>query len=180
MSILDTITNVVGGIGEFLGSDIGKTATTVGGGIYDIYQANRAAGQYDEARERLDPFGGERGFYQGKLRELFQDPSSLQNLPGYQFAFDEAMRAGTRQATKTGHYLSSNLPKELQRRAAGLASQTYFDQSKILAQLGGAGIGPGDLIGATGMGAGERASIGGTVTEALGTVGDIWGNQGKT
>jgi hypothetical protein len=164
MSILDWISDI----------SIGDVAT-VGMGVYDYMSAGNQADSYQQMAESkvIDPFGSERPYYQQQLRSLYNDPSYLENLPGYRFAMDQSMKEGKRQAAKTGHYLSSNLPQQLQDRAAGLASQMYGSEANRLATLAGAGINPNAGVyaelGAAGVQAGAQQynAVGG----ALGRLG---------
>lgn len=64
---------------------------------------------------------------------------ALRETPGYEFAFDEAMRGVDRGAAAQGQFLSGNRLKALQDRATGLADQTYGNQLNRYAGLAGTG-----------------------------------------
>lgn len=153
--------------------DYGEDIVNVGGGIYDIYQQRQLSGQIQDAMKPggiTDPFGAERPQYQQKLSQLYQDPSSLQNLPGYQFRQQMGEQAINRGAAAGGHFQDPNRLYQLTQFNQGLAEQAYESEATRLGNLAGANITPaagvfdqmlgglGDVNTATGVSGGGAAS----------------------
>lgn len=121
-----------------------KSAVTIGSGIYDYMQQDDVSDKMYAASTapQVDPFGSQRPYYQQQLRNLYQDPSSLQNLPGYKFAQEQGEKAINRQAAKTGHYVSTNRLYDISKFNTGLAEQMYGSEADRLAKLAGSQFGP--------------------------------------
>lgn len=62
----------------------------------------------------------------------------LENLPGFQFALNQGIKAASRRAAASGMGLSGNLLTELQALGTGLASQAYGKEFERLGMLSGA------------------------------------------
>jgi hypothetical protein len=93
--------------------------------------------------------------------------STLQSLPGYQFARDQGLQSTTNQATAMGLGLSGNTLQALDKYSTGLADQTYGEQVNRMLQpiqIGQAAA------------AGQAANVG-TAASNIGTIGI---NQGNT
>ena len=88
-----------------------------------------------------DPFGGQRPQYQSMLSSLMADPSSVKNLPGYQFNFDQGMQALERQQAAAGTLQSGQAETAAIQYGQNYASNTFKQWEDILAQLAGANIG---------------------------------------
>lgn len=125
---------------------------TAGTSIYGAMQANRAgerqanaardaaAAQQATAGNQLSMLApwrqaGERGL------NLFADQVAqpFQQSPGYQFAYDEAMRGVMQNQAARGLVGSGSTLRALQDRGAGLASQEYGNYMNRLAALSGLG-----------------------------------------
>ena len=60
-----------------------------------------------------------------KLNALLQNPSSVEETPGYQFAYNQGLEAVNRTAAAKGQLGSGNRLYDLTKFGQGLASQTY-------------------------------------------------------
>jgi hypothetical protein len=160
------------GIIDFVGK-YGEDIVNVGTSVYDIYNQQQLKGDVQEAMQPggiTDPFGAERPAYQARLAALYQDPSYLQNLPGYQFQQQQGEEAINRQAAKSGHFLDQNRLYEISKFNTGLAETSYNQEATRLANLAGANIAPnaqvfdqmlggvGDINAATGVSGGKTAT----------------------
>ena len=68
-----------------------------------------------------------------KLNALLQNPSSVEETPGYQFAYNQGLEAVNRTAAAKGQLGSGNRLYDLTKYGQGLASQTY---NNTVSQLG--------------------------------------------
>lgn len=105
--------------------------TSIGSGLYGMYQAN----QLKDMAKNADPFGPYRAGYAQQLAQLEAHPEMLQNLPGY----EAGLQAVQRGMSTRGLYGSGN-------EAIGLlkyGGDIYNQQVNTLSQLAGANIGPG-------------------------------------
>lgn len=93
------------------------------------------------ASRMADPFAPERFNYQNQLRKLMEKPGDFASSPTYKFAFDQGLDAVNRKAAASGMLGSGNRLAELTRFGQGLASQQFFPQANLLAQLSGATTG---------------------------------------
>jgi hypothetical protein len=78
---------------------------------------------------------------------------AFEESPGYQFAFDEGMRALEKLAVSRGRSRSGGLVREAQRYAAGLAGQeygNYYDRLRGLSQQGQQAVNVGVDVGQRG------------------------------
>lgn len=100
-----------------------------------------------EARSMADAYGSRPGDYRGYQADYLQDlltgRQSITEDPGYQFVYDEAMRATKRTNAAQGYGShsgqSGNVGAALQDRASGIASQEYDKIISRLMDLSGAG-----------------------------------------
>lgn len=113
--------------------------------------------QFEEQLKASDPFGSHRERYAQELDALQSDPSSVRNLPGYQFQVDQGTDAITRRAAATGMLGSGNLGAELTRYGQGFADDYFNRRVSQLSILAGAGAVPG-APGVPGAGAGVQAA----------------------
>ena len=60
----------------------------------------------------------------GRMNRLFQDPSYLEQTPGYQFTLQQGLKGTTAARSRTSIFSGETL-KALTEYASGLASQTY-------------------------------------------------------
>jgi len=101
---------------------------------------------------------GEQQDYARQLAQLISDPSSVKNLPGYQFQMQQGTDAVARQMAASGFLGSGNEATALEQYGQGLASSFYGQQTSLLASLAGltAPSSPSQLSGAA-TGAGQTA-----------------------
>lgn len=135
-------------------SDNADTIINVGQGAYDIYNQQQTKSTLSGMTQPggiVDPFGAQRPQYQQKLSQLYQNPSSLQNLPGYQFQQQMGEQAINRGAAKSGHFNAPNRLYELSKFNQGLAETSYNQEATRLAQLAGSGINPNAGAALTGV-----------------------------
>jgi hypothetical protein len=117
------------------------------------------------------------------LRRLMADPSSIRNLPGYQFALEEGSKGLDRGANANHMYESGRAGKDMSRFRTGLADSTLNSQFARL--MGGAGLGmqanAGQAAGLQGQ-LGTRQSAYGGQMNAAGTIGqgDIAGANAQS
>ena len=117
MGLLGSISNTMGSL---FGSDAIKDASAAG--REELYGYSR------EARADLEPF---KKFGQGQiagLESLMADPSSVANLPGYQFKLSEGLGAIERSKLAKGKFFSGETPRDILDYAEGLASSSYQDE----------------------------------------------------
>ena len=122
-----------GGAGNSLGSMLGNVSgrdwASIISGIYGMSLA-------DDAQERSDPFGPYRGQYAAQMQALEANPSLITSRPGY----NAGLEAVQRQMQSKGYLGSGNHAASLMEYSGG-----FFDKEMTrLANLAGAGIGPGN------------------------------------
>ncbi len=104
------------------------------------------AGQYqdlgNQAADRADPFGQYRRGYGDQLQALYQDPSKINQTPGYKFAMNEAMNSTASKLASQGFLGSSQMQQALVDRSSGLAQQTWDKEANRLAMMAGAQFDP--------------------------------------
>jgi len=127
------------------------------------------AGDAKDAQKAANPFAKYRDKYAMKLGELYDNPESIRETPGYKFRFDEGMRAVNRTSAAKGHRLSGNVLLEASRYGQGLADQMRGEEIDRLGGLAGA------TMGFSNAGYTQRGSKVGGINEALGTAGDFIG-----
>lgn len=109
-----------------------KNIWDIGTGIYGLTQSGKMSKAAQTAMKQADPFGGERGTYQQKLRDLYADPSSITKMPGYQAGIEAVQRG------MAPYGYSGNLATALQK----YGGQFFSDEAARLASLSGAQFGP--------------------------------------
>jgi hypothetical protein len=129
----------------------------------------------DHAAQAADPFASQRGYYQDRLRSLYEDPGRITDTPGYQFTLQQGLQGTERAASAQGLMGSGNLLASLTEYAAGLASQTWGQEIDRLSTLSGATTGsPGAAAEATMAGGAAKASWYTDVGKASGSLWDIY------
>lgn len=115
---------------------------TVAGGlvnaITDLGQSQDYKTWAQQAAALADPFASQRGQYQTDLSNLYADPSSVQNTPGYQFALQQGLGATANRDNNKFGLGAGSTSVDMQNYAQGLASQTYNSTVGQLEQLSGA------------------------------------------
>lgn len=107
------------------------------------HQRREMAQMQQEMMERGDPFGDEREHYIGRLRELTDDPSVIEDLPGFEYRRKMAREGLSRQLGAAGHHLSGRELAALQEHEQAFLMDEYDREFQRLSGLAGAGIGPG-------------------------------------
>ena len=138
-----------------------------------MIQSFNNADKYDELGQSIktegNPFGQWRQGYGQQLADLYRDPSTLANDPGYRFRLSTGAGAlASQNQAKNGGWGNEFAAMENYRQ--GLASTEFDNAVKRLAPLAGANIGPEasiqGQIGAANAAVNQR----GTALQALGTL----------
>jgi len=126
------------------------TAAAVVGAGAAVYGAVEAGQSQGQARGMASTVFGEQQQYAQQLAALIADPSSVKNLPGYQFQMQQGTDAVARQMAASGFLGSGNEATALEQYGQGLASSFYGQQTSLLASLAGltAPSSPSQLSGA--------------------------------
>ena len=133
-TLAESGSSLLGGGGGYLG--MAKNALGVYGGLQNI-RAAHAMGQ-----QQLDPFAQYRQGYGAQLQALNANPSSVAQLPGYQFGMQQGEQGIQRSMAAQGYTGSGNAAIALQGYDQTYAGQQFAAQQQYLAGLAGAGIGP--------------------------------------
>lgn len=101
--------------------------------------ASKYGDMASEASSKYDPFGQYRQGYGDKLKDLYADPSSIENTPGYKFRLNQGMGIiGPKAAASHQGY--GNEFRSMQDYAQGLASTEWGNEVDRLSKLAGANI----------------------------------------
>ena len=114
----------------------------LGSGVLGLNQAGKVGDAANRAAASQDPFGPQRPQYQAMLQRLMADPSSVTNLPGYQFGIGQGEQALMRTSAARGMTGSGGEAIALQQYGQNFANQFFQDQFNRLSSLSGANIGP--------------------------------------
>lgn len=139
------------------------------------YLAGRAQSGMNAAADRADPFGqANRQRAANLLWQLYQDPTSVQNTPGYQFALQQGQQGISRRGASTGYYRSPNLDYQLMEFNQGLASRTFNQERDALMQMAGVQFNPGTAgsLMAQGVTSGNNMRAAGA-TQGISAFGDV-------
>lgn len=142
------------GVGGFL-QNVGQFVTGSNNGFANAMfvpsmamaaQQWKNADTYDqlgrEAADRADPFGKYRGYYGDRLRALYDDPSQIENTPGYKFAMNQTMNNTAAKLASQGFLGSSQMQNALAAQSSGLAQQTWNTERNALMQMAGSQFDP--------------------------------------
>jgi hypothetical protein len=94
-----------------------------------------------EAEHTANPFG-DRSQYVKQLSDLYKDPSSIENTPGYKFSLDQGLGSMNSKLAAMGYLGSGKMRQDDMKFAQGLAEQTWDKEANRLATLGGAQFDP--------------------------------------
>lgn len=111
-----------------------STAVSAGIGINSSIQAGKAAGA---SNNRANTTFNEQQNYAQQLATLMANPSSVKDLPGYKFNFDQGSQAVARQMGASGFAGSGNEAIALEKFGAGYADSAFSTQENLLASLSG-------------------------------------------
>ena len=128
-SIGASIGGALGGSSSSGGSSGGGVGNVAGGAIYD-------------------PFAGERAKYSQQLSALMANPSSVTQLPGYQFGMQQGEQALNRSMAATGQQQSGQQQIGLSQYGQQYAGQFYQQSLENLKGLSGATQSPQSVTGA--------------------------------
>ncbi len=160
----DFLSSLVGGGGNGnlfgIGGDLAQRGLFLGQAYEDWKNAGKysdlAKGDkfYNQAKENqgvLDPFGGQRGYYQDRLRQMYEDPTAyLENSPDFRAARDMGIGALDRSAAAGGNFGVGKGNADLMRFGSQLGAQYLDQERKSLMNLAGAQFGPetyGNMLG---------------------------------
>ena len=127
----DMILNDAASRGQLIGGTIDQ--------LYGMYSQNEMAKEAQKARSRMaqerdraarmaDPMMDERAFYQNQLRQLYENPDMITQMPGYDFRYQQGLQALERQLAKGGYLGSGNRAAEVMNYGQGLASTEYQNE----------------------------------------------------
>lgn len=102
-------------------------ALNLGSGLYGLHQARQMRKIAEQAQDPNTPQ------YRAQLAALMADPSSVKNIPGYQFGMDEGRRAIERRGAATGS--GGNEAIALARYTPEYAGKFYDMEARRLANL---------------------------------------------
>jgi hypothetical protein len=124
--------------GSFDWGSLFQTATPVVNALSNYWAGNQIGKAGQAAQQYADPFGAYRPQFANALVGLQNNPSSVANLPGYQFGLDQSQEALQRAGAAKGYLGSGNILNELQKNAQGYASQQFNNERDFLARASGA------------------------------------------
>lgn len=120
-----------------------QSALGLAGGLGNLIMGNRTQNQFNDAADRADPFGtANRQRAQEMLWQLYSDPSSIENTPGYRFARDQGEQGIERQAAKRGYFRSPNMLFDISKFNQNLAQQTYNAEMERIMRMAGVQFDP--------------------------------------
>lgn len=141
-----------------------------------VNYGNTYADEFKGLSGAYDPYVATGRASNDALARLIADPPSVRSLPGYQFAYDEGIKALDRSASAHSMGQSGRASKDLLRFGTGLADQTYGTQLARLMGLNQQGMAAtGAQTGLVGQGLvgqlGTRQSAYGGEMNSAGTIG---------
>lgn len=132
-SIMDIIMGGKGGAAGAGGP--WSTAFALGSGLMGLNESKNMRRTAERAAELQDPFRGERGRYQAELRQLYDDPSRVERLPGYK----AGLNAVERKMASQGYLGSGNMMLALH----DYGGRAFDAEAQRLAVLAGGTAAPG-------------------------------------
>lgn len=153
----------------------GQVAGNLAGFLGNRYLQGQNEGRYNSLMDRADPWGeANRAESQRRLWELFKDPSSIANTPGYQFSQQQGEQGISRAAAQKGYFRSPNMLYDLSKFNQGLAQQTWDREVNRLMAMSGVQFDPSNAarIGAQGAQNSNNMNAAG-ITQLIGAGGNI-------
>lgn len=137
----------------------------IAGTAYGAYQQSQMAGAAGR-----DPFGkGNRKLYQGQLRDLMRNPSSIFSDAAFRSALDVGLTGVEKKMAAQGFLGSGNEAAGLMGYGESFALDWFKNQRDALAQMAGSGMQPS--YGAAVAGAGNAADLWGNAAYQTGILG---------
>lgn len=167
------LTPAAGGAASGLaGNPLLRGGANVVGSIIGAIGERRNQRAYDRTINdlvtRADTWGPDgREFAKRKLFELFNDPSSIENTPGYKFAQQQGEQGINRGAANKGYFRSPNMLFDLSKFNQGLASKTWNDEFSKYAQMAGLSFNPANAANVGAQGAEQSSNMRGNTLDAV-------------
>ena len=115
----------------------------IGSGILNLANSGRNEGAANAAANRADPFGqANREIAIQRLWQLYNDPSSIENTPGYKFRRDQGEQGISRAAAGKGYFRSPNMLYDLSQFNQNLAQTTLESERNALLRMAGVDFNP--------------------------------------
>ena len=111
----------------------------IGSGLNSLF----GGGSGSPSASQADPFGPYRAQYAQQLQALMANPSSVTQLPQYQFNYGQGLQALQAQQAKQGNLVSGAALNQAQQYGQNYAQSAYANQLNTLGQLSGATQAPG-------------------------------------
>lgn len=113
---------------------------------YTNYQGGKDAREdYEKAFKAANPFAPYREQYAKRLNTLMDDPSSIEQDPGYKWALEQGTKSLNRKQAAAGNRFSGRALAEAQQYGQSLADQYRNQEVERLSMLSGAGWTPSGL-----------------------------------
>lgn len=120
-----------------------RDLATAGSGVMNLINSSQARRDAAAAANRADTWGEDgRQFAKDKLFELFNNPDSIKNTPGYQFSVSQGEQGINRNAAKLGYARSGNKLYDISKFNSELAQKTWNDEYNKYAQMAGLSFNP--------------------------------------
>lgn len=111
-------------------------------GLYGLYNAFSGGDKGTQAQNAADPFAPHRAEYANQLDALMKDPSSVQNMPGYQAELAAGTQTTERALAARGQVASGQEMIALNDLGRTQQNRYFGEQFKRLSELSGAGQSP--------------------------------------
>ena len=154
--------------GMAIGAGVG-TATGMSGGNTTNPQA---------AAAQADPFAQYRPQYGAQIQDLMNNPSSVQNLPGYQAQMNQGIQAVQRGDAAQGKSLSGQEQIDLQNLGQSQQSSYFNTYLQQLMNLSGANQNPAAGWNAANQATQNQTNAYGQIAGGLSNLSSIYGNSG--
>ena len=158
--------------GSMLSNPLVRGGANVIGSVIGAYGERQNQREYDRTInglvERGDTWGPEgREFAKRKLFELYSDPSSIENTPGYKFARDQGEQGINRAAAGKGYFRSPNMLFDLSQFNQGLAQKTWDSEWNKYAKMAGLDFNPASSAQIGAQGAQQSANMRGNTLDSI-------------
>jgi hypothetical protein len=166
-----------------IGLTAGLTAVAAAGSLaIGGYEASQSGSEASSALSLAQNTAGEQGYYNNLLKTLIANPSSVGQLPGFQFQEQTGAAAVADQMAAGGFAGSGNEGAALTSFGQGLASSFYGQQTQLLSALSGvtAPSSPASSINAATGATGQATSTISSLLNSLGFYGMLGYQKGQT